>query len=82
MIEITMKIPRLIYKNTKYVGDANVFINQPIIINEKVIGVVSSIISSDDNYIEIEGYLFNAGANYFTEPEMKPCSIEIHFKGE
>jgi len=76
MIIITMKIPRQQNK-FYYTGDAKNYLNIPITSNEKVIGTITKIISSTDDYIEVEGTLYNAGTNYFVEPDLYPCDVEI-----
>jgi len=78
MLTITMKIPRQQNSYVHYTGDADAFINQPIVINDKPIGVINKIISSTDDYIEAEGVLWRAGANYYKrENGLVPADITI-----
>lgn len=77
MLTITMKIPRKQNDYIYYTGDANSYLNMPIIIGGKSAGTIMKILSSTDEYIEVEGVLFKAGVNYFVEPYLYPCDIEI-----
>jgi hypothetical protein len=80
MLTITMKIPRQQNSYIHYIGEAEKFINQPIVIDQKVIGTITKIISNTDDYIEIEGCLWKAGANYFDKPEgLEPADITIRY---
>jgi len=78
MLTITMKIPRQQNSYINYTGDANKFLNMPIVVNGKPIGTINKIISNTDGYIEVEGCLWKAGANYFDTAEgLIPADITI-----
>jgi len=79
MIEIKMKLPRNQINNIYYVGDVDKFINLPIIVNERPIGVITKATDSDDEaYIDIEGYLWMAGASYLKDGnELIPVDVTI-----
>lgn len=78
MLTITMKIPRQQNSYIHYTGDADKFLNVPIVINEKPVGTINRIIDSTDEYIKVEGILFRAGANYFDRPDgLMPADITI-----
>ena len=78
MIKITLKLPRTNENGIKYTGDADKYLNLPITINDKVIGVVTKILNDSDGYIEVEGMLYKAGANLVNiEDSYFPSEIEI-----
>jgi len=78
MLTITMKIPRQQNSYIHYTGDANSFLDKPIIVNENIVGTITRILLDCANYIEIEGVLFRAGADYFDRPEgLVPADVTI-----
>jgi len=79
VINIKMKLPRNQINNIYYVGDADKFINLPIIVNERPIGTITKATDSeDDYYIDIEGYLWVVGVSYLKEGnELRPVDITI-----
>jgi len=77
MLEIKLKLPR---EQTyfKYDGLATNFLNIPIVINNNAVGVIIKILSSTDDFIEVEGYLFKAGVNFFkSDDQYCPSDIQI-----
>lgn len=78
MLTVKFTIPRYHNSYVHFTGDAEKFIDQPIIIDQDAVGVITKIISSTDDYIEVEGHLWKAGANYFDEVEgLRPANISI-----
>lgn len=78
MLTITMKIPRQQNSYIHYTGEAEKFINQPIVIDQRVIGIITKVISSTDDYIEVEGLLWKAGASYLDKQDgLEPADITI-----
>jgi hypothetical protein len=78
MLTITMKIPRQQNKYIHYTGDAEKFVNMPIVVNEKPIGIINKIISNTDDYIEVEGCLWRAGVDYIDGSDgLVPADITI-----
>ena len=71
----------MVYQQNSYIhytGDANSFLDKPIIVNENIVGTINRIISDTDDYIEVEGVLFRAGADYFDRPEgLVPADVTI-----
>ena len=63
MTKVTLKLSRTNENGLKYTGDADKYLNLPIVIDDKVIGVVIEIISDSGDYIEVEGFLYRAGVN-------------------
>lgn len=60
LIEVIMKVSRKIYENTKYEGDADSFVNMPITVDDKPVGVITEVVNSDDDYMELKGVLFKS----------------------
>lgn len=78
MTKITLKLPRKQNTGIYYAGDSNKFINQPIVIENKAIGVITRVINDTDDYVEVEGGLFKAGYDLLKKDmEYIPISIEI-----
>jgi len=79
MIIIKMKIPRHQISHVYYTGEAEKFINLPIVINGNAVGVITKVADSDEEYhIDIEGYLWMAGASYLQDGnELIPVDITI-----
>lgn len=77
MLEIKLKLPRE-QVNFKYEGLASSFLNLPITMNGNAMGVITKIISNTDDFIEVEGYLFKAGINFFkTKDQYCPSDVQI-----
>ena len=79
MIAVKMKISRHQISHVYYVGDAEKFINSPIVINGNAVGVITKATDSDEEYyIDVEGYLWMAWASYLQDGnELIPADITI-----
>ena len=78
MVNITLKLPRINENGIKYIGDADKYLNLPITIDDKVVGVITEILNDSDNYIEVEGILYKAGTNLLKiEDCYFPGEVEI-----
>lgn len=79
-MKITLRLPRE-QNNIRYIGNADKFLNKPIVIENQAIGTIIEIINETDEYIEVEGVLFHAGVNfsypYSNEIDYEPAEIEV-----
>jgi len=75
-IEITMKVPRQ-ESYIRYDGDAQRYVDLPITVNDNAVGVITEVISSDGDYVELKGFLFNSSTCFFVKPTLSPMGIEI-----
>jgi len=78
MTKITLKLLKTNENGLKYIIDTDKYLNLPITIDDKVIGVVTKILNDSDDYIEVEGMLYRARANLLNiEDSYFPSEIEI-----
>ena len=78
MTKVTLKLSRTNENGLKYTGDAYKYLNLPIVIDDKVIGVVIEILSDSDDYVEVEGMLYKVGVNLINiEDSYFPSEIVI-----
>ena len=78
MIKITLRLPRKQKDFIHYVGDANEYLNRPIISDDKPIGNITRIIEDTDEYTEVEGILYNAGIDFIKrEGDYIPSDVTI-----
>jgi hypothetical protein len=76
-VKVILEIPRK-QKYTHYINSADQYLNLPIVINEKSIGVITKILDDNDDYIKVEGFLYNAGTSYLKQENLySPFSFEI-----
>ena len=76
-IKVIFQIPRK-QRYIHYINNADQFLNLPIIVDNKPVGVITKILNDNDDYVEVEGLLFNAGTNYLNQENMcSPFSFEI-----
>ena len=78
MLTVKFTIPRYHNSYIHFTGDADQFLNRPIVINQEAVGVITRVISSTEDSIEVEGHLWTAGVNYFDKPDgLEPADITI-----
>lgn len=78
MLKITLRLPRHQKEFIHYSGDADKYLNLPIVIDEKAVGVITKIIEDTDEYTEAEGILYKAGYNLIKNEDLfVPSDVEI-----
>jgi len=78
MLRITLKLPRKEKGFIPYDGDAEKYLNLPIVIGENAVGVITKIIEDKEEYTEVEGMLYKAGVDFIMDGDVKvPADIII-----
>lgn len=77
-IKVILQIPKN-QRYIHYINNADQFLNLPIASNRKPVGVITKILNNNDDYIEVEGTLYNAGVSYSRQENLySPFRFEIN----